>query len=96
MLLKFVATVIAHGGTTDSRSYGAPTKGGLTIIAEQEHINHETKSFEVTLRTKISISFPLARSLSLIARINARRLLARIKDNLVRQGPTIFKQETIR
>jgi hypothetical protein len=34
----------------------------------------------VTLKTKISISFLLARSLSLIARINALRLLVRIKD----------------
>jgi hypothetical protein len=31
-------------------------------------------------KDKISISFLLARSLSLIARINALRLLARIKD----------------
>src|SRR6516165_1685264 len=31
-------------------------------------------------KTKISISFLLARSLSLIARINALRLLARMKD----------------
>jgi hypothetical protein len=31
-------------------------------------------------KEKISISFLLARSLSLIARINALRLLARIKD----------------
>src|SRR5215469_5868546 len=38
------------------------------------------KSFEVTLKTKISISFLLARSLSLIARINALQQLARIKD----------------
>ena len=33
-----------------------------------------------TLKTKISTSFLLARSLSLIARINALQLLARIKD----------------
>ena len=38
------------------------------------------KSFEVTLKTKISISFLLARSLSLIARVSALQLLARIED----------------
>ncbi len=38
------------------------------------------KSSELTLKTKISISFLLAQSLSLIARINASRLLAEIKD----------------
>jgi hypothetical protein len=38
------------------------------------------KSFEVTLKIKIGALFLLARSLSLIARINDLQLLARIKD----------------
>ena len=38
------------------------------------------KVIEVTLRTKISISFLLARSLFPIARINALQMLATLKD----------------
>ena len=90
-----IASVIAHGGTADSRSYGTPTKGSLTNIAEQEHINHE-KCLRGYAKDK-NLNLVLIGTIPVPHSKDKRSPAARQdKRHLVRQGATIFKKETIR